>query len=739
MQRFTKSNPCPICGGHDADKRGSGKRCFGFMGEDGKWVHCTREEFSGSLERNQESNTYAHLMEGQCKCGATHGKPRSGMNLVCTYDYKDEEGNLIAQVCRYSPKTFRQRRPDGAGNWIWGLAAGEYEKTNGGDWRKAPKTSKGPKTKFGGTRLVLYGLKEVIERIEADVYLVEGEKDVQTMRKHGFLATTNLMGAKKWRKQYNEFLKDRNIIIIPDNDEDGKTHAQRIAESLIGTSRSIRILALPGAGEKEDVTDWFAAGGTLEQLKKLVSGAAEFNKASLFAYQQDNELYLTDLGNAERLVKKYGDKIRYCHPWKCWFIWDGKRWERDITGNINFMARETVRGFYAEAAKLDKADDRKAMAEHARKSESETRIHAMVILARSEKGVSVVPDQFDRHWWMLNCRNGIVDLRTGEMRNHRREDMITKVTSAPYDVDIDGDSWRVFIDEVLPDPELQSYVQLAAGYSCAGTSQEEILLFVYGPTASGKSTFLEAIGSSLGDYAATADFESFLKGKSLGPRADIARLAGKRFVRSIEVDRGRRLAEGLIKTLVGGDTVVARRLYQDEFEFRPEFTLWLCANDKPKASNDDEALWRRIKPIPFMHKIPVSKRDPGVKRKLCDTSVSGTMILRWLVEGAKLWYKHGLEEPKAVIDAIHEYQAENDPLAEWIDDFCILENGAWCVIGELYESYTKWADENKERYPLGRRAFSNQLKNRDMKCISKHIQGKTFRGYQGITLRSCTQ
>jgi len=214
-------------------------------------------------------------------------------------------------------------------------------------------------------------------------------------------------------------------------------------------------------------------------------------------------------------------------------------------------------------------------------------------------------------------------------------------------------SGRYFVTFVSAgDGELADFLQRYFGYCLTGSVAEEKLAFVHGRGGTGKSTFMEALKAVFGEYAVTADFETFLARKATGgPRPDIARLAGARLVTSIEVDDGKRLAEGLVKQLTGGDTVTARELYAKEFEFVPQFKLVLVANHAPTVHSDDEAMWRRILRVPFDNAIPEAGQDRSVKLILRDPAVSGPAILAWLVEGCLQWQREGLRVPTVVTDA----------------------------------------------------------------------------------------
>ena len=258
-QRFSREKPCPICGGSDSDPRGEGGRCFGFLSGDGMWVHCTREEHARGLSLNLNSQTYAHRLKGDCRCGVRHdgnGTEREeASKVVATYDYQDEQGKFLYQVVRYVPKTFKQRRPNGNGGWIWNL---------------------------DGVRRVLYRLPKLLAADPSyPVFVPEGEKDVDNLRalEPDFIATTNPGGAGKWHDEYSKVLAGHGatVVLLPDNDEPGRKHALQVGLSLLKAGVSVKVIQLPGLPSKGDVSDWLAAGGTANQLWEFVAAASEVN------------------------------------------------------------------------------------------------------------------------------------------------------------------------------------------------------------------------------------------------------------------------------------------------------------------------------------------------------------------------------------------------------------------------------------------------------------------------------
>jgi len=344
-----------------------------------------------------------------------------------------------------------------------------------------------------------------------------------------------------------------------------------------------------------------------------------------------------------------------------------------------------VRRLYADASDIPDKTDRAALLKHANASQTDSRIKGLLSLASAFQDIAVTIDALDADPWLLNVTNGTLDLRTGQLRQHQQQDLITKLCPVAYDPDATHEVWDRYLETVTRDSsELTAFLQRAVGYSLTGDVSEEKLFFVHGPAASGKSTFLESIRALLGGYSRVADFETFLQRSfSGGPRNDVAHLAGSRFVVSIEVDEGKKLAEGVVKTLTGGDSVSARFLYSNIFEFRPTFKLWLAANHEPKVSDEDDAMWRRILRVPFDYSIPEGARDPRVKAVLRSTRDAGPAILAWAVKGCLAWQRHGLDVPPAIKEATQDYRHAMDPLADFFQERCVFANNARVLTQEI--------------------------------------------------------
>jgi putative DNA primase/helicase len=419
---------------------------------------------------------------------------------------------------------------------------------------------------------------------------------------------------------------------------------------------------------------------------------------------------LTDLGNAERLVARHGRDLRYV-PGLDWRVWDGQRWRADADGEVVRRMAETVRAMPKESA-LEQGDEASAaFARHLLRSEGQPRIAAAVKLASVDAAVVSRVDAFDSDPWLLNVVNGTLSLRSGELHDHRREDLLTKLAPVAYDPHAEAPTWAAFLDRVFAgERPLLEFVQRAVGYSLTGLTTEQVLFLLFGPGANGKSTFEEICRRLLGDYAQQAPAEMFLEQRHSagGAREDLARLPGARFVAAVETDEGRRLAESLVKQLTGGDTIATRKLYREIFEFKPTFKVWLATNHLPEIRGTDDAIWRRLRTIPFKVTIPEAERDGELVEKLA-CELPG--ILRWAVDGCRAWQTCGLKPPEAVADATASYRYEMDVLGAFLDERCSTGPELWVTSSELYTIYGYWADEAGETQ-LSKRTFGLRLRER---------------------------
>jgi putative DNA primase/helicase len=419
-------------------------------------------------------------------------------------------------------------------------------------------------------------------------------------------------------------------------------------------------------------------------------------------------IQFTDSTNAMRLVKEHGRNIRYNAAWKKWVVWNGKYWEIDEGGAlIHERGLEMVRNIYDELLKTADYRERIDIEKAAMLSESVRRRKAFVEAATWVSDLRIRTDELDANSWLLNVKNGTIDMLSGEFREHRQEDLITKIANVEYNPDADCPMWKQFVREIMDyKGDIIKFVQTAAGWSLSGDISEQTMFILYGTGANGKSTFLNTIMYLLGDYAIATPTETFMKKSGDNYSNDVARLRGTRFVTTTEVEQGRRLSEPLIKKITGNDQMTARFLYGEFFNFSPTFKIFMATNHKPVIKGTDYGIWRRIKLIPFTTRITEDKQDKNLEMKL-RKEASG--ILNWLLEGIANWKKEGLKTPKAVLFATDEYRGEMDVIGNFIKERCVQNGAMNTVIKKLYKAYSDWCEENNE-HPVSERFFTLRLK-----------------------------
>lgn len=438
---------------------------------------------------------------------------------------------------------------------------------------------------------------------------------------------------------------------------------------------------------------------------------------------------LTDIGNAERLVDRHGDDLRFV-PQLGWLAWDGDRWKLDEDGEPMRRAQETARSIQHEADTAGDNDLRKALRRHAAMSESRSRLEAALELATVDRRIVASPAALDADPWALNVSSGTLDLRTGRLRPHDRGDLITKLAPVLFDPDAIAPLWMSVVDRVSAnDREWVAFLRRAIGYSLTGLTSEQVVFFCVGAGANGKSTLLESVRRLLGDYALHTAAETLIEQRrSSGPRPELVRLQGARLVTAAETSETAPLNEALVKQVTGGEPVTARAMYaKREIEFAPTFKLWLATNHAPKIRGADEGIWRRIHRVPFRVTIPEAERDAELGEKLAQ-ELPG--ILTWALAGCLEWQSTRLDAPESVTSATAAYRAEMDDLGEFIDELCVVSDNAKVRTATLYTAYDSWA-KAAGMEPLPIETFGKRLGARGLQ--PGKVDG--HRGWLGIGLK----
>lgn len=446
-----------------------------------------------------------------------------------------------------------------------------------------------------------------------------------------------------------------------------------------------------------------------------------------------DRLVLEDVGNGHRFVLRHGTDMRFIYPWHDWYAYDGQRWRISDDGEHVRRAKDATAAIFTEARDLAPIDQKRAeaVAKWAHVSHKRQRVEAMLWAAQSELPVS--PDKLDADDFLLNVGNGTFDLEKLELREYDRGDLITKLIPTELKAEAKCPLWEAFLTRVLgEDAELVAFLRRAVGYTLTGSTREQVFFLLHGSGNNGKSTFVETLQALMGDYARPAEFRTFLhRDNSDAVRNDLATLFGLRCVTAVEAGQGLRLNEPLVKQLTGGDTITARFLHKEFFDFRPRFKMWLAANHKPEIRGQDFAIWRRVMLVPFVVEIPKAERDAELPAKLL-AELPG--ILNWAVRGLREWNERGLDAPQAVLAATKDYRQEMDLLADFLEN-CCEKNPESHVIGwklrAVYESWCKRAGSE----PVKGNTFGRLLEERGyLSKVVKDENGRPQRVRCGLKL-----
>ena len=457
-----------------------------------------------------------------------------------------------------------------------------------------------------------------------------------------------------------------------------------------------------------------------EEVDAIFTSGTDGDEA---AHDDDPVARLTDMGNRDRFVRAFGTDFRYVTGIG-WHQWADDGWKKVDDLIPHRLAQQVPDMIRQDATRVADITTRARFMRWANDSESAGRISSIMTLARGHDVLMKTPDDFDNQPHLLACRNGMIDLRTGKIRGFSRDDLFTRNTRVLYEPDYRWDPWHKFLDEVTSgDEDLQSYLQMAAGYTLTGSVAEECFFIVSGPTGTGKSTYTDGLMTMLGGYADTTSAETFMKrfGKD-APREELVKFAGARMISTEELPEGERFDDALLKRITGGSRLSARMLYQEAFTYMPQFKLWMATNHDPVTS--DSAMYRRIKRVPFMNQIPEEKRDRTLKETIKNPEVGGRAVLAWAVEGAIKYFENGkLETPMAVTWATNAYQAEQDSFTHFVNETFHVEEGKELPIRQVFALYTEWCDRSKER-PMRRPQFIQKLQERKITVSLKDNQDR---------------
>lgn len=438
----------------------------------------------------------------------------------------------------------------------------------------------------------------------------------------------------------------------------------------------------------------------------------------------------TDAGNARLLADLHGDRLRFVTTWGTWLAWDGKRWCPDHADAQAIEAGKDIARHLLARVPDGTKSERVELTKHANRSESAAGIAAALRLTATLPTIRLDHHELDADYWRLTVTNGTLDLLTGLLVPHEPAHLITKYVGITFDKYATCPQWLAFLERVLPDPEVRDFVQRAFGYSLTGSVQEQVLFFLIGLGANGKSVLLNVLRQLLGDYAVIAPRDLLLTQRHEPHPTSTAGLFGARVATASEVEAGARLAEAKVKELTGGDDLTARRMREDFWKFTPTHKLWLAANYRPVISGADEGIWRRIRVIPFEVTIPPDERDPGLFDKM-KRELPG--ILTWALNGHRAWREQGLGLPHAVDMATAAYRAEQDVIGQFLDALGYRpQEGASVLAGDLRKRYEQWC-ESDGLTPLGPQAWAQGLRARGLRDVRRH-RGRHWEGLSDANL-----
>ena len=651
----------------------------------------------------------------------TDPKPRG--KIDCTYAYTDEKGKEIYQVVRLKdPKGFYQRHMGPSGDWI---------------------------NNIQGKRRVLFRLQDVLaaKRARRVICVTEGEKDALNVAALGICATTNAMGAGNWRSEYTETLTGADVVILPDNDTEGEKHAQVVMAALRGKTASLRLVKLPDRNGQhvKDVSDWTTAGGTHEELEELIALAPQVeaspeanpanpaDEASSPGRPSIPDFRKSDWWNGQVMVSVAGDDIAFCSDRAVWLHWNGKHWEWDKSMVAVYQqAKRAIQQIYALASMTDDDSKRAALASWALGSESSNRVRSMVFQAQSESYIQRVMTDFDINPDVFNVQNGTIDLKTGELKPHRRGDLLTRCAPTVYTPDQDTGTWAKFIDDItLGRKDLARYLAQCVGYAMTGHTDEDQLFYLYQRGRNGKSSFMEAIYKMAGPvdkggYGGSLSYSVLMlrprDAANRGHRDEIMSLAGARILIVSECPDGMTLDSALIKNMTGGDTITGSVKFGGTFSYTPQYTPFLYGNYKPKIGEVDEGTWARPRLIPFDAYFEKGRNEiVGLRKALQTTYVNE--VLTWAVAGAVDWYQNGLVEPACVTEATAQFRSEQDHVRQFLEERTVSGPTMRVMVSELYQDYSLWCMASNEFAAFGKTQFNERVERLG------HQKAKDGRGY----------
>lgn len=474
-----------------------------------------------------------------------------------------------------------------------------------------------------------------------------------------------------------------------------------------------------------DARDMYQPIGDFDLKINDLTGGKPKLKPKAFSYD--------DTGNSGRFLRGFKDKVLYSYTNKMWYYYSGKVWITDDIGKVYEMADFIANSISREPIYVSDPTDEelvkkaeKALNQHKKYTRSFRGKENM--LKDAQHHVAVGTDEFDKDRYLFNTVSGYIDLNNSHLMPHEPAKKMSRMSYSEYNPEADCPHWVQFLDEIFQgNQELIDYLQRAIGYSMSADISEQMMFFLVGNGQNGKSVLLNVLNDVMGTYAMNIQPQTIaVKKGSQTANSDIARLKGARFVTTTEPNKGMQLDEGSVKQLTGDDKVTARFLYGKEFEFEPEFKIWMATNHKPVISGTDDGIWRRIAIIPFEYKIPKEKIDKKLTSKL-KGELAG--VLNWCIEGYQMWREHGLMEPLIIDQQRIDYRNEMDIVHQFVSEKCLVNPLASIKAKDIWHSFREWVKEGNEYSGMSNTKFGIEL----TKQFEK-VRRKDGIYYQGLTL-----
>ena len=685
--------------------------CFA-DGEGGNFLHFWA--MLHGYSREDTARAYREILEkygvntrGSRKRDARPGAPPQPYTLGQYSEEKRLPAEWLSGVCRLST---------------------ERDHWDGTQWLKIPYMDEGGEVvtyrkRYGnkafrwnkGVQTTLYGLWRLPDIRETGwAILAEGESDAQTLWYLGFPAV-GVPGASNFKPEQAALLQGLTLYIHQEPDRGGETFVEKTLRGLRqgGFQGKAKLWSCRDLGTKDPSELYIQHGVEAAKLiLRAIKGAepVDLRQADIPAgdrtgsaaladlHPESNRRYgWNDIGSGNLFADWYKSEARYVPERKKWFVYNGKFWAPD-TGNLRVMEMCKRLADQLAVYALSLEDEQKRQGYLRFVGSWQRRSNRETILKDAASVYPVNISAFDSDPFLFNCLNGTLDLRTRAFRPHSPSDLLSMMSGVKYDPGAKSALWESTVAAAMQeDRDKTVFLQKAMGYGVTGDISEECFFILYGPTArNGKGTIMETYIRMLGDYGRTSKPETIAQKQMVnsgGPSEDIARLAGARVVNISEPGKQMVLSAALVKTLTGGDTVTARFLNENSFEFMPQFKLFVNTNHLPKVTDVTVFHSGRVKVIPFERHFTEAERDKGLKQRLSqEENLSG--VLNWCLDGLWLMRETGLTPPAAVQRATAQYQRDSDKISRFVEEMLVREPGSEVRTEEAYRAYQDWCTRN---------------------------------------------